>query len=194
VTSFRLYSRAVLLLGILPMLGGCGDPFTFKLATTGVIAAANGIFARTDVNLKEKNYAAADLLVSQMRNQVGGLDRIHALPLEEVGSDRLTSPFGMGIAEGIGLRFIDLGYSVWLHDVAGEGNQNLYPAPPKGQTPDFILKGSYAVKSSDVDVYLRVINVKTGLVISAFDYTMPLSHEIRNLAKTQTRIFRVQQK
>lgn len=176
---------------ILP-IAACGDPFSFKLASVGIIATIEGVFKDPDINLKEKNFAAADYMATQLqRSKVSYGKNIHVLPLEEIDNPGISSEFGLNVPEGVGLRLVELGYNVWLHDVAHGGNAGLYNPPPKGAMADYKMTGRYAVKDNDVDVYLRVIHIKSSKVVAQFDYTMPLNSELRNLSKTPVQIFRV---
>ncbi len=184
--------RIVFAFFLMSPLVACGDPFTFKLASIGVIATMEGVFQNPKINLKEKNFAAADYMATQLqRSKVSYDANIHALPLEELDNPGISSEFGLHIPEGIGLRLIELGYNVWLHDVAHGGNAGLYQPPPKGSVPEYKMTGRYAVGDNDVSVYLRVISVKTSQVVAQFDYKMPLNKELRDLSKTPVQIFRV---
>ncbi len=185
------YSNYILALMALPMLGACGDLLSFKLASTGVLATTSGIFSQPDVNLKEKNYAAADFLVGQMSSRVGKSSAILVQPLEEMDNAGISSPLGAYIPEGVGLRFSELGYRVWLHQVAANGNSGLYSPPPENSKPAFILKGTYKSNNDNLAVFLRLVNVRSSQVVASFDYELPLSREVRDMSKTQTRIFRV---
>ncbi len=173
------------------VLVSCGYPVGFKVVTGSIIAAKYGVFSRTDVNLKEKSYAAADFLAVKMIDAVRTNHVILAQALEEADHPGISSPLGSYIPEAVGLRFIELGYNVWLHDVAANGNKGLYPPPPKDAKADFILKGTYLPHIKGVDVSLRIIDVKSSLVVASFDYLLPPSKEVRDLSKTQTRIFRI---
>ncbi len=185
--------RTVLAFCSLFPLVACGDPFTFKLASVGVIATMEGVFKDPEINLKEKNYAAADYMATQLqRSNVSYGANIHALPLVEMDNPSISSEFGLSVPEGIGLRLIELGYNVWLYDVAHGGNAGLYQEPPKGVSPDYKMVGRYAVKDRNVDVYIRVINTKTSQVVAQFDYTMPINSELRELSKTPVQIFRIE--
>ncbi len=182
-------SHYFLVLMFLPVLCSCGEVIAFKAVTASLTAASYGLFSDPDVNLKAKNYAAADFLVGQMGPKVRKNDYILAEPLEEVDHAGITSPLGIAIPEGIGLRFIELGYKAQLHKVASESNAGLYPQ--SDAAPDFVLKGTYKVESSDVTVYLRVINIRTKDVVARFDYKLLPSREVRELAQTPARIYRV---
>ncbi len=183
----------------MPVLSGCGDPFSFKLATAGLAATTQGIFSSPDVNLKEKSYAAADFMEqdlnrSYIRRRVETVEhakRVIVHPLTELDNNAITSDFGKKVPEWIGRRFSELGYKTYLYQVSPEGNKTLYPKPPQDEVIDLELKGVYAVHHKTVDVLLRIFDARTGQLVSNFDYTMPLNREIRNMAKTETRIFRV---
>ncbi len=184
--------RKIAALVLLLPLMACGDPFSFKLATIGIIATAEGVFKNPDINLKEKNFAAADYMASQLqRSKISYGSSIYALPLEEVDHAGITSEFGMKVPEGIGLRLIELGYNVQIHDVASGANAGLYLPPPQGISPQYKMTGRYDVHNRDVDIYLRVIEVKTSRVVAQFDYAMALNKEMRDMSKTKPQAYRV---
>jgi len=181
-----------LLLASLPMLSSCGEIFAYKATVATLIATSHGVFQDPKVNLKSKNYAAADFMYQEIKDKIplGGV--IVAKPLGEVDNPSVTSPFGLYIPEGVGQRFQSLGYkNVILYDVAPYGNKSLYPKPASYNSPDYILNGYYAVKPKTVDVYLRIVDARSKEVVGTFDYTMPLSREIRKMSENETRIFRI---
>ncbi len=184
------FSKLFLLGMTLPLLASCGEVIAFKAASAGLLAVSQGVFSDPDVNLKEKNYAAADFLVGQVSKILKPTQMIDVRPLEEVDHAGITSPLGHKIPEGVGLRFAELGYSVDLHRVATEGNAGLYKR--SGKAALYALSGTYAVRGKQVHVYLRLVSNKTGQVIGQFDYMMPMSSELRQLAQTQTRIYIVE--
>lgn len=185
------YCHYILMLSALPILGACAELTGYKAVTAGLYAAGQGAFSNPDVNLQEKNYAAADFLAVQMQRHVSPFDDILVLPLEEVDHAGISSDFGASVPEGVGLRLVELGYKVWLGAVAAGGNSGLYPSAPPNEAIEYVLKGTYAVHQKDVDVYLRVIDQTTKQVVGRFDYKMPLSKELRTLSQTQTQIFKV---
>lgn len=169
-----------------------GDFMTVKLLSAGVSAAANDLFKRTDVNLKQKNYAAADYLESQMKGFVKKSHLIQMKALEESDHAGITSPLGMSMAEEIGLRFTQLGYGVSLSGVTTRQNEGVQPSAAPSQKADFICTGSYLRGRDNVDVHLRVIENASGRIVAQFDYALPITREIREKSQTQTRIFRVE--
>lgn len=182
-----------------PLLSACGEYMGFKVGVAGLAATSHGVFSNPNVNLKEKSFAAADFLTmdlkqSPVRRQVLSTQNDYVLlmkPLVEVDNEQITSPFGHAVPEAMGLRFAELGYRTYLNEVAPEGNKNLYPKPPANIKPNLIVTGAYKVNPKTVDVKLRIFSADSGQIVTYFDYTMPLSREIRNLAKTQTRIYRI---
>lgn len=184
--------RNIVLCFLLAPITACGDPFSFKLASVGVIAVSEGVFKNPEINLKEKNYAAADYLASQLkRENISYLAPIRLLPLEEMDSPGITSELGFNIPQGIGLRLIELGYSAQIHDVDSVSNSGLYPKPAQPEKSDYKMMGRYAVRDKNVDIYLRVIDSKTSKIVAQFNYVMPLNRELREMSKTKAVAFRV---
>lgn len=179
-----------LIVAVAPVLMSCDPVINFKLVTVGVSAAANGFFKRTDVNLLEKNYAAADYMATPMKEYIDRPDLIVIKPLTETDNGIISSPLGMKIPEDIGLRFTQLGFTVALNEVASGANSGLYAAPKV--EPKFIFSGHYLRGKKTVDISLRVTDAKSGQVVSSFDYSIPVTREIESLSNTQTRIFKVE--
>ena len=185
---YRLVIPAVALLASAPLLTSCGYT-NFELLSVGVAATANGLFKNPEVNLKEKNYAAADYLLQQSGNYLTRNSAIAVKPLSEADNPGITSPLGRKIPEDIGMRFAELGYTVNLSEVAGPTNKGLYGGSEA--YPAYILTGSYLKISDGVNVSLRIISNETNSVISSFDYKMALSSEVRKMAEADTQIYRM---
>jgi hypothetical protein len=182
----------LILITCLPFLNACiGGPYPYQLTAGALFAASEGVFTDPKVNLKEKNYAAADFLQSKFGKAVSTYHVIKAMPLEELDHPGITSPLGSKISEGVGLRLAELGYNIMLQDVAPQDSQGLYPTPKNEVTPHYVLKGFYTVKVRDMDVILHMVDARSNNVIARFDYSMILSREIKELAQTPPRIFRV---
>ncbi|MCK5373713.1 MAG: hypothetical protein KAJ40_00365 [Alphaproteobacteria bacterium] len=189
----RLKTCVILAL-FLPLLGACpSGPYSYKLSAGLLYAASSGMFLDSQVNLKEKNYAAADFLQSKFGKTVSLNHVIKAQPLEELEHTGITSPLGRNISEGVGLRLSELGYSVLLQDVAPYDSQGLYPEPKYETTPHFVLKGFYTVNNDDVDIILHIVDTQNNNVVTRFDYKMSLSREIKKLVQTSPSVFRLQE-
>ncbi len=192
MTGFKNY---ILALAVVPALASCASTIGFKAMTAGIAASSYGVFSRPDVNLKEKNYVAADFMAVKIKDIVGFDDTILALPLEESDHAGISSQLGANIPLGVGMRLVELGYQVQLHKVAAaDGNASLYPDPKAGDNADFILKGSYRYGKKHMDIFLRLVDVRAAKVVSSFDYSMLLSKEVRELSETGTKIFRISPK
>lgn len=186
----RVISFIILGLSLLP-LSACGGIFeSHKIALAGLAATQHGIFSRPDVNLKAKNYAAADFLAVQIQDHVTARDHIEVEPLTEQDNALASSEFGFKVPEGVALRLNDLGYSVVLDKVSSAQGQG-YARHVKHHE-HYTLKGVYAVKKKHIEVYLRVVNNKTDDIIGRFDYQLPLSPELKKMSKTPVQIFTVQ--
>lgn len=188
--NLKASRKIVLCAAVLPLLASCGTPMNFQLATAGIAAAANDFFKRTDVNLLEKNYAAADYMATPMKEYIDRTDLIAVRPLMQTDNVEITSPLGLKVSEDIGLRFMQLGFTVALNEVASGANAGLYAAPKS--SPAFIFGGHYLRGRDNLDVHLRVTDAKTGQVVSAFDYAVPVTREIEELSNTPPRIFKIE--
>ena len=93
-------------------MAACGEIITYKTVAATLAATSYGVFSSPDVNLKEKNYAAADFIAGKIKNRVRRDQIILAMPLEETDHAGISSPLGAFIPEGIGLRLGELGYNV----------------------------------------------------------------------------------
>lgn len=161
------------------------------LLLTGCLEAASnaslgdplGIFQSRNINLVEKNYAAADYLADRAKNYVGHADTIRAMPLLDVGEPRIITRLGKEIPEQVGERLVQLGYQVDTSAV----NTNLAPSyAPTPQVvasrPGYILAGSYRDKGAVIDVSLTIKDAMTGQERAGFNYTLPHVGEVRKHA------------
>ncbi|MGB4057191.1 MAG: hypothetical protein WBK77_03820 [Alphaproteobacteria bacterium] len=166
-------------------LGGC------DLARVGGTAAVLNIFDRPDVNLAEKNYAAADYLMQAGGNFATKRDTIKAVALQNIAEPALTTRIGRVIAKQTGERLQQLGYNVDLTTVSTPIENDMpYAAPIAVEQADFILSGTYRNEKSRVDVRLRLVDAKSGKSVAQFDYGLPMSHEIQKMTRPKPKIFR----
>lgn len=186
--TFVLCAASLLLSGTL--LTGC-EVTNFQIATTAITAATQGLFSDPKVNLREKNYAAADYLLQQSGNYLNRTGVIEARALTEADNPAAVSALGRRMTDDIGQRFAELGYTVNLRYVSSKVDSTLYP-PGAQEAPQFILSGSYLKKDKKLEVYLRIFEPGTQRVVSSFNYTMPYSSEIRRLAEADTQIIRLE--
>lgn len=156
--------------------------------------AAHGIFSQKDVNLREKNYAAADYLIGQAQTFIGRNDYIFVEPLGDVNQPSMTSDLSKMIPEQIGIRMSQLGYNMNLERVAtGPDTNYLKPPASLKKEPAFILTGSYLRNRVDMDVSMRMVDARSARVIATYDYKLPLNRQISELAAPQAKIIRLPQ-
>lgn len=173
--------------GALLTTGAC-TPQTLLL---GGGSTALYIFERPDVNLTEKNYAAADYLMQAGGNFVERRDRVKAVALQNIAEPALSTKIGRVIAQGVGERLQQLGYNVDLAEVSKQVENDIpYAASQMEQTPDFILTGTYHNAKSKLEVKLRLVDASDGRIVAQFDYAMPMSHEIQAMTRAKPRIIR----
>ncbi len=174
------------------LLGGC------SLALMD--SAAHGIFQYEDVNMSEKNYAAADFLAHQARTFIKDQTIIKVSPLGEAYEPNITSRIGKIIPQQVGVRFSQLGYNVDLTAVEDEDSPTpLGPFDKKGhdlkfagRTPSTVLlNGTYTRDGNDLLINLRMVDTDSGRVVGAFNYSFPMSGQIADLSEPRPRIFKI---
>lgn len=148
-------------------------------------------FEDPKINLMEKNYAAADYLDQQTKEFVKKYHKVKAVPLQNIDEPVLATEIGRVVVLQSGERFQQLGYRIDLSEVQRPAETQIpHAAAPAVVDPDFVLSGTYERNKGKVDVKLRMIEAKTGRVVGAFDYPLPMSSEIRAISKPEPRIFR----
>lgn len=155
----------------------------------------NSVFEGKKTNLTDSSYAAADMLIRQSRNTLSTETPVEAGILTEVNAPGTYTAFGKLITSQIGARFVQLGYNVSTlsyQGMAGAENTVMQTAP-QGQTysampakppAKIIISGAYALGRKDVFINLHLIEVDTGRILAAYDYSLPLSSDIKELSKT----------
>ena len=161
-------------------LGGCTAAYLLD-------DAAGKYFLQDEVNLKEKNYIAADYLAGLTRETISRRTVIVPQTLMHANNTGMTSAFGEIVVEQVGARFAQLGYIV--HMPAVEGDERVPLSPTKGVS----LGGTYLPNDSGADISLRLVDRSTGQILGAYDYTIPINSDVGDLMEPQPRIFRVPQ-
>lgn len=171
---------AALAASSLSLQGCAATSTTVDAAMVGGAATANTIFHRKDVNLREKNYAAADYMVQQIESYIPRGAPMYTEELSLVREPAITSKLGRVIPVEVGARLRELGYNVILPD------DNL-PV----RTGSYLIGGTYDRIGDVIAVHLRVKEVATGRVIGSFNYTMPTNSDLRKLSEPEAIIYRV---
>ncbi len=157
-------------------------------------------FDRSYVNVTEASYAAADMLLQQSKNVVTPETPLHIGMLTNIKRPSETTAFGQVVASQIGARFVQLGYNVTTspalnamaidNPAAYDPNNSAmgYSSPmssgSSGAGVKSMITGHYAVARRDILVNLRIIEEGTGRVLAAYDYSMPLNSDIKELINT----------
>lgn len=182
IRTFRLVRRG--LLGLACLIG---------LAT--ITGCTSTPFHRSYVNVTEKNYAAADMLLQQSKNVITSETPLHIGVLTNIKRPAEITAFGQVTASQIGARFVQLGYNVTtspaLNAMAIDSPAYSDAMAPSasvssGVGPRSMITGHYAVAKRDVIVNLRVIEEGSGRVLAAYDYTVPRNSDIKELISTET--------
>lgn len=169
--------------------GGC--------AVTQEIETA--LFDTTKVNLTENTYAATDMLAQQTRAHMTPMTPLKMAVITNVSAPDEVTPFGQQLANNVGARFVQLGYNVQslplppgmvsLSSAPLPLDQSGAPQPRQmGMKPsgggEALVTGTYMRGKNDILVSLRVIQSPDQRVIAAYDYTLPLTRELRDLTLT----------
>ena len=178
------------------------------LSVSGCTAAAvNALSSQPSLSLANANYAAADMLAGQSRNTLSSDVAIRVEPIRDMNDAESNVPFGRVVSEQISARFVQLGYIVHemappvpVHDHGvqtpddkqhdGQPYDLTPPEPPpqKVQTPSSAataaIGGTYALTGSTVLVNLRLTDTRNGRILAAYDYTLPMTGDVRTLTGT----------
>lgn len=152
------------LLACLPALSGC-------TATSVFTDRAHDFFLSEDVNLIEKNYAAADYLAGLTHATLSKYTPIEIGQLAHANKVGLSSAFGSLVPEQVGARMAQLGYTVVTPERGTAASTN------RGA----IITGTYLPNGPQADINLRIVNKQSGQIIGAFDYNVPINSEIGKL-------------
>ncbi|MCC6598810.1 MAG: hypothetical protein IT559_08475 [Alphaproteobacteria bacterium] len=175
--------------------------YTLSIFTALVVAGCtpvimdtmtHGIFRRGDINFIDKNNAAADYLIGQARTYIDRHAMIRAEPLADRQHPGMVSSLSKSIPEQIGTRLAQLGYRVGLDAVASTPDPNYRrPAGDVNARPAFILSGTLSHERTEVKVASRITDASSGQIVAAFDYTLPLTSQVDDLAQPQPQIIRM---
>lgn len=154
--------------------------------------AAHGIFPQQETNLGQQNYAVADYLIQQAKAFIDPDDLLLAEALTDREQPGMSSKLSTIIPEQIGIRLSQLGYRVDLSKVSTAADTNyLKPSIAGGEKPDFVISGSYTRRRIEMDVNMRIIDIKARRVIAAHDYIVPLTREMNDMARPKPKIERI---
>lgn len=178
--------RPLLLLAlVVPVLAACGS---------GSLSMLSG----PQVNITAANYGAADMLLQQSQSKLSQHTVLALGALQDLKAPNTQAPLGRIIAAQIGARFVQLGYNVHMPDDIGTvsaGDMPAAPATPVIKAPlgsgpgkavsvgytQAMMTGHYARSGGDVMVNIRVVDMGSGQIWGAYDYSLPLTGEIAEM-------------
>lgn len=165
------------------------------LALTVLLAACNGWYShsstpRSSRALSSYTYDAADTLVSRSQGAVNTQTPLLVATIGNVDDIESSSPFGRMVTEQISARLAAKGYNV--NEMKLRSSINIAPdgeyilsRNPAAVTAEYqaaaAISGTYAVAGDKVLVNLRLIDVGSGRLVTAYDYTVPFSADVRAL-------------
>lgn len=173
------------------------------LAITGCAVTEEiqtSLFDTRKINLTENTYAAADMLAQQTGAHMTPMTPMKMSILTDVVAPNDVTPFGQQVSNQIGSRFVQLGYNVQSLPqppgmvtlstaslpLTGDGS----PQPrqmgmkPSAAGSEALVTGTYTRGKNDIMVSLRVIQSPDQRVIAAYDYSLPLTRELREMTLT----------
>jgi hypothetical protein len=156
------------------------------------------LFDHRTVNLKESAYAAADMLSQQTKVHITPRTPLNiAIPTDIKAPNEITA-FGEELAAQLSARFVQLGYNVQTAPMPPDmGYQSPPPAPSgrplrpaqMGTTPmaagsSALLGGTYTRTDDRILVNLKVVDSASQQLLAAYDYSLPLSPDMKDMTLT----------
>ena len=160
-----------LLVFVVPLAGGC---------TASVLGGSSP--QQQQQNIAQTNYAAADMLIQQSKSLVTADTPVQIGTLTDMDQPTENTAFGRVVTGQIGARFVQLGYNVssgdsMTMDNGGMGGGGAVSGPVS-------IAGQYALAKKTILVNLRLLDTQSGRVLAAYDYSLPLNSDTRELTKT----------
>jgi len=184
----KSFLHILLLVAVLPFAAGC---------TASVFGGSTAM--EQQKSMAEASYAAADMLIQQSKILVTSETALQIGVLSDMDNPAEATAFGRVVTGQIGARFVQLGYNV-SSGLPGGGmagamdGDAAYGATYDAASMDsgmgapvagpVLIAGQYALAKKTVMINLRLTEIQTGRVLAAYDYSMPLNSDIKQLSKT----------
>lgn len=160
------------------------------------------LFDTTKVNLADSSYAAADMLAQQTRSRMDQATPLKIAVLTDVTTPTETTAFGQQVSNQLGSRFVQLGYNVQSVPLTPDVVQTTplaggpVPIAPNTNAPqpvqmgmqpkigrgDAIITGTYTRMKDTLQVSLKVLQAPDQKIIAAYDYTLPMTRDLRDIS------------
>jgi len=177
----RFLTLAVLAVAAVTSLSACAP------ATRGTLGS---LPTRDEKPLSNYSYSAADSLMSRARGSVTAATPLLVATIGNVDSVETSSPLGRMISEQISSRLSQRGYNVSEMKLRSsinvtEGGEYILSRDPAAITAEHqaaaAVTGTYTRAGDHVLVNLRLIDLGSGRIVTSYDYTMPMTDDIRSL-------------
>ena len=169
-------------------------PITFALGACGAVVAGGGVygynmFKDPQVNLRAKSYAAADYIIQQTGDFINiDTDVIKLSPLVDTDRPTMSAAFGRVIPEQVGERMRQLGYKTDMSLVMPNNAPQVINTSKRRK--DYVLAGTYTLDAADMRVALKIVGAQSGQIYGTYDYTVPITEELRAQSVPQAQIYR----
>ncbi len=150
-----------------------------------------------ETDLVKDSHQAADALMDKMQESLEFDKPLLAASFVHIDDLQNSSAFGRIIAEQVASRFIEQGYSViemklrrsvFIKERAGEFMlSRQVKAISQNHDAQAVIVGTYAVAQDSVYVSARIVRATDSRIISAHDYKLPLTPDVRALIRSQQR-------
>lgn len=171
---------------------------TLNLGILGCASSADDIPVRPiiqDANLVEKNYTAADALLTRAPWMKERREPLLAATFVDINNVEASSGLGRVIGEQLGSRFAQQGFTV----VEIKMRNNIFVAEGTGEltlsrsikeisqshNAAAVIAGTYAVARQSVYVTARLIRATDNLILASYDYVLPLGPDAKALLAAQ---------
>lgn len=181
------------------MLSGCA----------GVTTAIQSATEQEKSKILYTSYQAADIIAQQANSHVSPSDVIGVEPLLPLDAKYNNAAFGHVVSQNVSARLVQLGYNV---GIPTDIPQTPYPMPSQPspitdaygnvvavqpvqpyQQPTvqrtmvpsgIVLTGHYAETRTGMLVSLRLVHKDMNRILAAYDYSIPMQSQVRDLLKT----------
>lgn len=171
---------------------------TLSLGIWGCASSGDDVPVRPiiqDANLVEKNYTAADALLTRAPWLKERREPLLAATFVDINNVETSSGLGRVIGEQLGSRFAQQGFTV----VEIKMRSNIFVAEGTGEltlsrsvreisqshNAAAVIAGTYAVARQSVYVTARLIRATDNLILASYDYVLPLGPDAKALLAAQ---------
>lgn len=167
------------------------------LALATACTRYGGLQTGSNTAIQSASYKAANELSKQSGAPQGTLA---IATISDSSLIETSSPLGRMISDQLGARFVQLGYNVSEVRLRNDINvQQSYDGVWDGEyvlsrdrtqlaaktNARSVVSGTYVVGSDSVLVNLRMIDVTSARVLAAYDYSLPMTDDVRRLVRSE---------